>query len=124
MTVDGILAAGQYMDRRGQVWLRCPIECFLGGGWFCRSAIGSARKRAGWHLPESEMRLLIERDQHRDECPGLNACNGHPVPSVITPIAWGNRDYEVYAAWANTASTFKQSLPAAMDAARALAVGE
>ena len=119
MTVDEILATGQYTDRRFRLWehsqnMRTGEECWMIWEPYFRRT----------ELTPAQIRLLIERDQHRDECPGLNACNGHPVPSVITPIAWGSRDFEVYAAWANTTSTFKQSLPEAMDAARALAVGE
>lgn len=118
-TVDEILATGQYTDRRGRSW-----RPNLGDNW----VHFRGRKPRGELfydvLTDPEMRLLIERDLHRDVCPGLSACNGHPVPSVITPFAWGSRDFEVYAAWANTTGTFEQSLPEAMDAARALAVGE
>lgn len=76
-------------------------------------------------MPEQTDKSLAEvRKMHRGECPGLSSCNGHPVPSVIAPFEWGSRDFEVYAAWENVTGTFEQSLPDAMDAARALVVGE
>ena len=119
MTVDEILATGRYTDRRGRVWRRSPYQ-----EW-----VHSPNERF-WVYTPREMRLLIERDLHRDECPGLRLCRSHPVPNVlalqddISVPKWGH-GFGVYRpgpgddreAWLDT-------LPAAMDAARALAVRE
>ena len=117
MTVDEILATGQYTDRRGRVWRLSPYQ-----EWVC------ARPPRFWVCMPRKMRLLIERDQH--ECIGLRLCRSHPVPNVlalqddISGARWGH-GFGVYRpgtgddreAWVDT-------LTEAMDAARALAVGE
>ena len=120
MTVDEILASGRYTDRRGKRWVRCSYAAER-LGWFCPTGDCT-------FLTPAEMRLLIERDQH--ECPGLRQCLDHPAPNVLAleddmgGPKWGN-GFGVYRpgtddvreAWVDT-------LPSAMDAARALAVGE
>jgi len=119
-TVDEFLASGIYRDRRGRYWEACKVaECREPGEWWNYHDMA---RNGGRHLTITQMRLLIERDHHRDVCPRLSACNGHPVPSVLAPFEWGGRDFEVYAAWENATCTFEQSLPAAMEAARALVV--
>lgn len=103
-TVDEILASGRYTDRRGRKWRkfrRC--KC-----WYSTSI---------WlEATANQMHLLIERDQHRDECPGLALCRNHPVPFVLLwPLPT--------AIPANT--TIGRTLPThaeALAAARALAV--
>lgn len=80
MTVNEVLASGEYADRRGREWRHIHQD----GRWFYepdgmwfkdgRKVIRVARA--------DEMRLLIERDQHRDECVGLWDCTDHPVPVV------------------------------------------
>ena len=114
MTVDEILATGQYTDRRGRVWRLSPYQ-----EWVC------ARPPRFWVCMPRKMRLLIERDLHRDECPSLIACENHPVPCVT--IAGG--PYGCF--HVNPADTSDETYVAhecshewAMDAARALAVGE
>ena len=108
MTVDEILESGRYVDGRGGKWVRCSGAAeWL--GWFC---VSGGRP----FLTTAQMRLLIERDQHRDECPGLWACEDHPVPAVTLSRMFRPRVYvngDPYA-WFSEA----------MDAARALAVGE
>lgn len=109
-TVDEILATGRYVDRRGRKW----------------KIVRSPRIGIWWGTPhtddlmlvlhENKMRLLIEREQHRDECPGLWTCEDHPVPAVTLSRMFRPRVYvngEPYA-WFSEA----------IDAARALAVGE
>ena len=121
MTVDEILATGKYTDRRGREWVRCPINCCLNGGWFSYSAMREAKRRSDWHPFEAEMRLLIERDQHRDVCPGIRKCNSHPVPRVFRY----NAVWSKLAAYGDFRRDYAyDTLPEAMDAARALAVGE
>ena len=113
MTVDEILATGKYTDRRGREWV---------GGEFRRLWLHPD----GLHTVRAEqMRLLIERDLHRDECPSLIACENHPVPCVT--IAGG--PYGCF--HVNPADTSDETYVAhectherAMDAARALAVSE
>ena len=67
------------------------------------------------------MRLLIERDMHRDVCPGLQTCKEHPVPYVWIGVS-GSPYHEP--AWGFNDGDYHDTLPEAMDAARALAVGE
>ena len=107
MTDDDFIESGWYVDRRGWHWFRIDHRL---GQWHHYEQWGE------WHLSDTQMRLLIERDQHRDVCPGLYACHTHPVPIVWSGPASG-RWFVDYGNWHNT-------LPEAMDAARALAVGE
>lgn len=75
-TIDEILASGRYTDRPGREWAE------LGRAW----VLVDPGYWAGWAMSESlgvqEMRLLIERDQHRVECLGLWECANNPVPVV------------------------------------------
>lgn len=119
-TIDEILATGRYTDRRGQEWVRrlFPrpnirwaniIRDSDGIGW------------PGEKISEDRMRLLIERDQHRDVCRGVQGCHlNHPLPRV--KASWGK--YFVYKPFSIFHDELFGTLPEAMDAARALAVGE
>ena len=116
MTVDEILATGKYTDRRGRGW--DYVETVA--SW-CSPEIDAEGVSWGYHyLSTAQMRLLIERDLHRDECKRAWWCKDHPVPFVY--FAWSG-------VWAIAIGpgpikhTF-DTLPEAMDAARALAVGE
>jgi len=111
MTVDEILAGHEYRDRRGRKWQKLiePI------GW-----VNMGEHRL---LTRTQMRLLIERDQHRDECRGLAVCEDHPVPSVNCYSGV----FEMWPSgrlWSSTQGRDYGTLYAAMTAARALAVGE
>ena len=120
MTVDEILATGRYTDRRGRAW-----DYFDTRVDYDRWQRWESRGDEDLILEPDEMRLLIERDQHRDECPGLISCENHPVPCVT--LAGGpygcfhvnpaDDSEETYVA-------HKCTFERAMDAARALAVGE
>ena len=118
MTVDEILATGKYTDRRGREWdyLDMRVDYDRWKRW-------ESRGEEDLILDPAEMRLLIERDQHRDECVGLPVCTSHPVPIVIVALDppgnwhWFKIRYKGVA-------TLRESLTEAMDAARALAVGE
>lgn len=115
--VEHILASRRYTDRRGRVWKERPS-----GVWsHVEQIVPVLGVLYSTRLPD-QMRLLIERDQHREECVGLNACWCHPVPSVITSCESGGEKLEVYAAHASVPTKFRDTLPEAMDAARALAV--
>ena len=109
MTVDEILATGQYRDRRGREWKRGP-SFVCNRDWFYLNGIYK-----GGYANDTEMRLLIERDSHRDECPGLYNCMNHPVP-----IVWYG---DISEGWCVDLGNWHSSLPEAMDAARAWAVG-
>lgn len=119
-TVDEILETGRYTDRRGRSW-----RPNLGDNW----VHFRGRKPRGELfydvLTDPEMRLLIERDQHRDECPRVGVCRNHPVPRVTFCDVGG---FDVWAAGELTKAEFARPCIAtraeAMDAARALAVGE
>ena len=117
MTVDEILATGQYTDRRGREWKRGP-SFVCNRDWFYLTGISR-----GGYANDAEMRLLIERDQHRDECVGIAECDAHPVMTVIWHRTFGH--WLVF----NESSFFPtgaphDSLGEALSAARALAVGE
>ena len=111
MTVDEILSAGMYTDRRGRTWHY--VDTIVDYDRWQRWEHYSAEDLI---LEVNAMRLLIERDLHRDECPGLYNCMNHPVP-----IVWygGISD-----GWCVDLGNWHPSLSAAMDAARALAVDE
>lgn len=107
--IDEILASGRYTDRRGKEWVKHTylhgsaewLHFVTGGTYAC--------------IPD-QMRLLIERDKHRDVCEGLWACSKHPVPAVTLSRMHRPRVYvdeEPYTRFSE-----------AMDAARASAVGE
>lgn len=115
MTVDEILATGKYTDRQGREWHLCRH-----GGFACMRWHNGHPSRG---LEPGEMRLLIERDQHRGDCPGLRYCESHPVPHVARG---GERGFEVWGSGDITDDMPEDfsTLPAAMSAARALAVGE
>lgn len=108
-TVDEILATGQYESRTWGLIERCREACSGNGLWVC------AGHFEPWeHLTTEQVSKAIERDQHRDECPGLYNCLVHPVPIVWRGPASGN--------WCVDYGNWHDTLPAAMDAARALAV--
>lgn len=105
--VDAILASGQYVDRRGRVWLGAGIN----GGvrYWCTFTV--PRRVA----TEDQLRLRIVRDLHRSECPGLRWCASHPAPHVIY---WrGSRHYVAYNLATRQTETHP-TLGAALDAAR------
>lgn len=120
-TVDEILAAGWYTDKRGRSWRRLPLS----GRWADQVIDHQGIHWAGQKIEAAQMRLLIERDQHRDGCEGLKRCEAHPVPFVnayqmlkpVRFVAYRPNDFD------DEIGTF-HTLPEAMDAARALAVGE
>ena len=123
MTVDEILATGQYRDRRGRAWHY--VDTIVDYDRWQRWEHHSAEDLI---LEVNEMRLLIERDQH--ECIGLRLCRSHPVPNVlalqddISGAKWGH-GFGVYRPGAGDGrEAWADNLPDAMDAARALAVGE
>lgn len=107
-TIDEILASGRYTDRRGRGWNKSPYHewVYVDRGRF-------------WVYTPRQMRLLIERDMHRDECVGIHWCLTHPVESVdydgVLGLwkVWGPGDW-----FRGTFGTHAE----AMDAARALAV--
>lgn len=122
-TVDEILASGRYVDRRGREWVR---RLFLRPNIRWANIIRDS-DGIGWpgeKISDDRMRLLIERDQHRGECVGLKRCEAHPVPFVnayqmfkpVRFVAYRPNDFD------DEIGTF-HTLPEAMDAARALAVG-
>ena len=118
MTVDEILAQREYLDRCGREWN-------LTDYWVDRATFDYVQM---WLSPDrvatqDEMRLLIERDMHRDECGGgrLADCVQHPVPSV-TRTATG--EWGAYGALCSLSSSRHATFPAAMGAARALAVSK
>lgn len=77
LTVDEILACGRYTDRRGRRWTRSNY-----GMWMHPVAFHPVLGVRSETRQLSEMRLLIERDMHRDECEGAWLCTEHPVPFV------------------------------------------
>lgn len=118
MTVDEILASGRYESRAWGLIERCQEACSGNGLWVC------AGHFEPWeHLTTEQVAKAIERDQHRDECPGFGKCASHPVPFVM--VFEGS--FGVQSAGPLDVDDLKrpmlEDLPEAMDAARALAVG-
>lgn len=126
MTVDEILATGRYTDKRGRAWNYDPDFDV----WVEYSSREDGILDLGWIVDTKDVRLLIERDQHRDECPGLEMCWSHPVPSVLIDVDglfWvspANSDAMDALLSGYNGDPEYDTLHAAMDAARALAVGE
>lgn len=108
-TVDEILATERYTDRRGTLWQTAGVG--RGVYWF----------KGGWsiRLTEARMRLLIERDHHRNECVGLRDCYAHPAPRVF----FRDGGWSVIApGWDVWSDSRHIEFADAWDAARALAV--
>ena len=116
MTVDEILATGTYTDRRGREWV-AAFESTRGDRYWVSGSHDQI-------IDRDQMRLLIERDQHRGECPGLAECSDHPVwvvSRVYSRFRVGG--WEILGPHKNQGWLFGSSHSEAMDAARALAVG-
>lgn len=119
-SVDGILALGRYTDRRGREWWHTHRD----GRWFHYPDGHPIKIKM---MAASRMRLLIERDQHRDACHrrGASNCIEHPVPIVYwddREDAWMARPAGGWPAGKDVPLYF--DLPEAMDAARALAADD
>ena len=73
-TIQEAFSLGQYTDKRKRQWSRVDDDHL----WVSSSSDKS--------LTDEFMELLITRDLHRAECPGLYNCSDHPVPFV-----WNSR---------------------------------
>ena len=114
--IDEILASGRYTDRRGRQWGVVAFD----RGWGRIDHSGYAL--GGPTFRPSEVRLLIERDQHRDVCPGLRQGGKHPVPVVVN---WTREaGYSQFGAHHLGKHHWVSTHVAALGAARALAVDE
>ena len=119
-TVDEILASGWYTDRRGRGW--DYVETVT--SW-CSPEIDAEGASWGYrYLDTAQMRLLIERDMHRDVCEGLMTCTNHPVPHVVAYLRWAGvvQAYPSDSDTSGRGGAVRPTLFEAMDAARALAV--
>lgn len=111
--VDLVMTKGYYIDRRGRQWAIATSD----GRW---GATDGRYLIGGKPFSSDQMRLLIKRDIHRDECVGIHWCLTHPVVSVdydgVLGLwkVWGPGDW--------FRGTFR-TLSDAMDAARALEDG-
>lgn len=107
--VARILASGSYTDRYGREWAEFMFGRRIEWAWIHDTGVRVSP------IDRTQMRLRIERDQHRATCPGLWTCTDHPVPAVTLSRTFRPRVYvdgDPYA-WFSEA----------MDAARELAVG-
>lgn len=125
MTVDETLASGRYMDRRGRAW-----DYFDTRVDYDRWQRWESRGDEDLILEPDEMRLLIERDQHRAVCEGIAFCESHPVYRVVI---YGPGEFVIFVPFDSIPLSERETLPEAIDsarwlaesdAARALAVGE
>lgn len=116
MTVDENLARGWYTDRRGRAW-----DYFDTRVDYDRWQRWESRGDEDLILEPDEMRLLIERDLHRNTCPGLAWCAEHPVPHVLVDRD-GSDEFKVIEPNGIFARWFMGTLSEAMNAACALAV--
>lgn len=116
--VDHILASGRYTDRRGRGWIYDTKHRF----WLANPDFVAGWKVSdfGGPLDETQMRLLIEREQHREVCPSLPDCTTHPVPIVI--VGYDDLEWRDFKVRAHGRATMHRTLSEAMDVARALAV--
>lgn len=106
---DAIMDSGVYVDRRSHVWRGSYDLLYKTTRW--------EDETTGHAATPDQMRLRIERDQHRDECPGLRRCSEHPVP-VVAKSRYGN-------AWLTRPFTFiHRTLPEAFAAAEQLVKGQ
>lgn len=118
MTVDEILAQREYRDRCGREWN-------LTDYWVDRATFDYVQM---WLSPDrvatpDQMRLLIERDMHRDECEGLDRCYRHPVWIVSQGFNEdGYAAWEILRPYANQGRLLDTTHAEAMDAAYTLAV--
>lgn len=110
-SVDEILATGHYTDRRGREWKN--ITHWNVESW-------AAEPYGKPDILPGEMRLLIERDMHRDECCGNRECEDHPVPHVYR--AYRSALWHAHPGGARPFAETFTTHAEAMDAARALAV--
>lgn len=120
MTVDEILASRFYRDRAGRGWNAVTF-------WASAKGLDTVQKWAcpAGLLSQDQMRLLIERDKHRDECMGLGSCPDHPVPIVCQNFNEdGATAWEVVGAHRGNGLIFDLPHSHAMNMARAWAVGE
>lgn len=111
--VDSILASAQYIDRRGRRWLYDPDFDI----WVVSVQTYEYVTSIEGIVDHDQMRLLIERDRHRSECPGLYECYDHPVPMAIkgrTLFGWMTWPY----------TGIYDTLAEAFAAAEQLATGE
>lgn len=114
--VARILASGSYTDRYGREWAEFMVGRRIEWAWIHDTGVRVSP------IARTQMRLLIERDQHRDECRGVRDCQDHPVPRVFKFVSPFGRWSTLGPgrSWANDSA--HPSFSEAMDAARALAV--
>lgn len=115
--IDEILATGWYTDKRGREWHH---SAFL-PRWVTSSGFNYFGPVYAF-VYEAEMRLLIERDQHRDVCPGLNLCSRHPVPRVLIRYRWSTDAYFIAIGPGYRSGGTHDTLAEAMDGGYELAV--
>lgn len=116
-TINEILSTGRYTDRRGRKW----FKAVLSGRWESPLRIDPAKGQTYLSLNREVMRLLIERDQHRDVCEGAD-CGDHPVPIVrVNYIESGCVAWEIVPSGSPEGRLLAITHAEAMDAARALA---
>lgn len=120
-TVDEILASGWYTDRQGRAWKYDPDF----GVWLENPSHEGGVTLLSWVVDAKHVRLLIERDQHRETCVGIDSCEDHPVYFVRVYNGFPKTRFVVYGPhFFDDEQAYFYTLPEAMDAARALAVGE
>lgn len=120
-TTDEILASRRYTDRRGRDWRYDTKHRF----WLATPGFVAGWKVSdfGGPIDGDQMRLLIERDQHRDECVGIDSCEDHPVYFVQVYNGFPKTRFVVYGPHMfDDEQAYFHTLVDAMEAARALAV--
>lgn len=68
--VNEVFALEEYVDRCKRLWKRVNED---------RLWVSQSTEKI---LTDEAIKMLIARDAHRDECPGLYKCSNHPVPVV------------------------------------------
>lgn len=76
---DTIFRGGWYRDRKGRTYVRLFPDLWDD---FARTWSVLPRRAAFGVVAGKTVRALIERERHRDVCPGLRECESHPAPQV------------------------------------------
>ena len=108
-SVEALMAWGEYVDRQGRTWWRDDVH---------KDWVRAPLTAVSHSLSPAQMRRRIEREQHRDMCPGLKWCDDHPVPHVLSVSWWYEPAYQVYSRHGGQAQPHEYTFAEAIDAAQ------
>ena len=106
-SVDALMAWGEYVDRRGRTWRQAQGFILPDG------TIPWALRGRGITVTPAQMRRRIEREQHRDMCPGLDSCGTHPAVTVAKGALGGWVAFPPHYDAGRAHTTFAEAIDAA-----------